>query len=122
MKFSRKKKNNVLVVPSSAIKTANGKKYVEVVKDANLEESAFRSGIVLTTPPERRFIEVGISNDTLTEIKSGLVEGEIIVLSVIKPNSSSNNSSFQGSSLFNNVGGSFGGGMPSMGGARPSSR
>lgn len=115
-------KDNVLVVPSSAIKTANGKKYVEVVKDANLEESAFRSGIILTTPPERRFIEVGISSDTLTEIKSGLAEGEIIVLSVIKPNSSSNNSSFQGSSLFNNVGGSFGGGMPSMGGARPSSR
>lgn len=59
--------NNVLVISSNAIKTQPNGKFVDVLLDDG------------TT--ERRKIETGISDDILTEIKSGLNEGEKILIS-----------------------------------------
>jgi RND family efflux transporter MFP subunit len=56
---------NVLVVSSSLIKTQKNQNYVEVMLD---------NGSI-----EKRTVETGITNDILTEIKSGLSEGEKIV-------------------------------------------
>ena len=77
---------NVVAVPLGAVSTRNGKSYVSVV---NGEEMS---------PTE---VEVGISNDSFVEIKSGLNEGD----NVLVMTSSDESSDFGGF-------GGFGGGMP----------
>jgi len=80
-------KPDVLIVPQGAVKTQGRTKYVEVVTDTLLEvENGTRvtqTGIVLASAPERKSVEVGMSNDTVTEILSGLEEGERIVIRTI---------------------------------------
>ena len=73
-------KQNVLMVPNSAIKELGGSSYVEVV-DQSIGASAVgqASGITLGAVPGQARVEVGISNDTSTEITSGLKEGDIVV-------------------------------------------
>jgi len=62
-------KNDVLVVPSEAVKTLGNRKYVETLsQDGTLNKI---------------FIEVGLSDDTNTEIVSGLNEGDKIVTQTI---------------------------------------
>lgn len=58
-------KQNVLVVPNTAIRTVNGQRGVQVLK----------GGAIVETPAQ-----FGVSNDTLTEVVSGLTEGETIVI------------------------------------------
>lgn len=60
------KSENVIVVATEAITNKNGKKYVNVKKDnGQVEETE---------------IETGIKNDAYTEVKSGLNEGDIVVI------------------------------------------
>lgn len=94
-------KNDVIVIPSSAIKTKNGKSYVSILEDGN-------------TSPSSIEISVGISNDTLTEVLSGLQEGEsMITKTITSSNSSSKTSTSSTPSILNTVSGSkMGGGMP----------
>lgn len=61
-------KTDVLLVPSSAITTANGQSTVQVRKDGK------NSPVTITA---------GLSNDSQTEITSGLSEGDQVVTSVI---------------------------------------
>lgn len=74
---------NVLTVPSSAVKTQNGASYVMVfnpaISVASSTTASNASGILSTTPPENIPVEVGISDDTNVEIISGLSENEQIV-------------------------------------------
>lgn len=95
-------KQNVLFVPASAIKTRNGKSYVQIanVGRAQREEngtttrqwqgraSSTRSmsgnvmnqtGVSLNTPPIEKEVTLGISNDTMAEIVEGLTEGQFVV-------------------------------------------
>ncbi|HEY6958621.1 MAG TPA: biotin/lipoyl-binding protein [Candidatus Limnocylindria bacterium] len=58
-------KQNVLVVPNTAIRTVNGQRGVQVLK----------GGEIVDTPAQ-----FGVSNDTLTEVVSGLAEGDTIVI------------------------------------------
>ena len=58
-------KQNVLVVPNSAIKYKGDIQYVEVMERDN------------TSLPQQ--VEIGTSNDTMSEIISGLQEGDIVV-------------------------------------------
>ncbi len=61
-------KHDVLTVPNAAVKTDNsGAYYVEVMSG---------SGI-----PSRKSVETGLANDELTEITSGLNEGDTVVVS-----------------------------------------
>ncbi len=60
------KSENVIAVATEAITNKNGKKYVNVKKDnGQVEETE---------------IETGIKNDAYTEVKSGLNEGDIVVI------------------------------------------
>ncbi|MDB5259499.1 MAG: family efflux transporter subunit, HlyD family secretion protein [Candidatus Taylorbacteria bacterium] len=63
-------KSDVISVPNAAVKSANGTSYVEMFTSSS-------------TPPTQRTVEIGIANDTLTEITSGLKEGEQIVTRTI---------------------------------------
>ncbi|MFA5358201.1 MAG: efflux RND transporter periplasmic adaptor subunit [Patescibacteria group bacterium] len=107
-------KQDVLTVPSSAIKTNNDVSYVEVPnEDMSGNESATTTGVTLVTAPSRQTVEVGITDDSTTEIISGLNEGDMIVLKTVVTTSSDKKTS-SGTSLFQ-----FGG--PSSGGRSSSS-
>ena len=57
-------KDNVLLVPSSAIQKQNGQNIVTVLEDGK---------------ERQKQVEVGISSDTQTEIISGISEGEVVI-------------------------------------------
>jgi len=56
---------DVLTVPSSAVKTMGGKSYVEIMDNGTTQ---------------RKEVETGMTDDTTTEIRSGLSEGEKIIV------------------------------------------
>ncbi|MFA5025975.1 MAG: efflux RND transporter periplasmic adaptor subunit [Candidatus Shapirobacteria bacterium] len=90
--------DDVIMVPSTAVKTKNGITTVSILKD--------KVPSVIT-------VEVGNSNDTQTEIKSGINEGDIVVTSTIGGTSSTKTSTSGSSSLFGGIrGGMMGGGIP----------
>ena len=60
---------NVLSVPTMAIQTQNGKTFVKVLNSNN--------------QPEQREVEIGVQNDYQTEIKSGVAEGEKVIVSQV---------------------------------------
>jgi multidrug efflux pump subunit AcrA (membrane-fusion protein) len=70
-------KQDVLSVPNSAIKTKNGSIYVETFAQAL--PTTDTQGSLSPVPPKQQNVEVGISNDTTTEIVSGVAEGTIVV-------------------------------------------
>jgi HlyD family secretion protein len=79
-------KTDVLVLPNSAVKSQAGVYYVELVKaDEKLSQQLLAnvSGVILPESPTSQSVEVGLSNDTSTEIVSGLKEGDIVVSSTI---------------------------------------
>lgn len=63
-----KSKDNVLLVPSSAVQNEGGRSFVEVIKDGQQQ-------FVL--------VETGLVSDTETEIVSGLEEGDLVVISTL---------------------------------------
>ncbi|MCC6290787.1 HlyD family efflux transporter periplasmic adaptor subunit [Candidatus Nomurabacteria bacterium] len=65
-------KQNVLVVPNSAVKTSRGTQAVEVMSEDS-------------KTPQSRTVTIGLSDDSLTEITSGLNVGEIVVTRTILP-------------------------------------
>lgn len=71
-------KQDVLIVPSSAIKTQNGVSYVNYF-DTKYTDTQAGTGVTTKVVPLSKQIEVGLSDDTNTEITSGLNEGEQIV-------------------------------------------
>ncbi len=85
-------KNDVVLVPSTAVKTSNGQSMVQVMKN----------GQVSSVP-----VEIGDSNDTQTEITSGINEGDVVVTNT--SNSSAAKASTSTSSVFSNIGRGGGG-------------
>jgi len=77
-------KDNVLLVPSSAIKTQGNQLVVQVIKGKQTQNVN---------------VETGLTSETQTEIVSGLTEGDEIVVSTA---STSNNQ--RGSSVFGGLG------------------
>ena len=87
---------DALVVPSTAVKTdSSGANYVQILTNGS---------------PVNQTVVVGTSNDTYTQITSGLTEGQEVVTQTINPASSTGTTS----------GGLGGGGIPSGGGSFPS--
>lgn len=95
-------KQDVLMVSTSAIKKQNGSYYVMVVNDDIKNTTANTATTLTSTDLVSKTIEVGSANDTMTEIVSGLTEGDIVVTTT-KTTSSS------GSSKTNITGGGPGG-------------
>lgn len=75
-------KQDVLTVPSAAIKIQNGTSYVQVV-DNSIATTTGNTGTTLVSAPEQREVVTGISDDTVTEIISGLQEGDKIITRTI---------------------------------------
>lgn len=85
-------KNDVLLVSSAAVQTTSGQSTVKVLKNDQVSSVS---------------VEIGNSNDTQTEITSGLNEGDQVVTSTV---STSQTSSGQRSSVFGGGGFRMGGG------------
>lgn len=88
-----KAKQDVLLVPSSAVKTSGGTKYVQVMEAG-------------TTVPVNAAVTVGDSNDTSVEIVSGLTEGERIITKATAASAAKSATP----SILNSIGGARAGG------------
>lgn len=74
-------RQNVLLAPNAAVKSQGNGYYVEVLDGVKGASPANLSnqGVTSPTPPRQQAVEVGASNDSKTEITSGLGEGDFIV-------------------------------------------
>lgn len=70
---------NALMVPSAAVKTQNGTVFVQTIDNATSEQLAIIGGFVADTAPRQIEVRVGVSNDTMTQIISGVAVGDVIV-------------------------------------------
>lgn len=112
---------NVLTVPSSAIKIQNGRSYVMAFTPplattgltASNAQAGGASGVVSGTAPRMVPVATGLSDGTNTEIISGLSEGEQIV---VRRNSGSVTVSAAAAATSRTGGGFRGGGMFLRGG------
>ncbi|MFH0873345.1 MAG: efflux RND transporter periplasmic adaptor subunit [Candidatus Komeilibacteria bacterium] len=79
---------DVLTVPNGAIKTSGSTSYVEMF-DSPLADSTGSQGALSATAPKQVTVEIGLADDTNTEITSGLNEGDQVVSRTISSTSSS---------------------------------
>ena len=80
-----KVEQDVLTVPNSAVKTTGGVSYVQMFDTPLPAPLPGAQGSPSTVPPRQQPVTIGISNDTSTEIISGLNEGDEIVTRTIVP-------------------------------------
>jgi RND family efflux transporter MFP subunit len=62
-------KQNVLTVPNTAIRTVNGQRGVQVLRDGEAVDTA---------------VTFGLANDTVTEAVTGLAEGDVVVIPTLR--------------------------------------
>jgi HlyD family secretion protein len=72
---------DVIVVPNSAIKSKNGVNYVETLDIKSAPSGSL--GIASLSLPTQITVEIGLEDDTSTEITSGLNEGDVIIIKTI---------------------------------------
>lgn len=88
-------KNDVITIPSTAITTTNNISTVKILKDSKVS--------VVT-------VELGDSNDTETEISSGISEGDVVITSTSTGSTTKTTSSSSSSLFGTGTGGGMGGG------------
>ncbi len=94
-------RQDVLIVPSGAVKISGDISYVQML-DQSLPVTG-NQGVASTLIPAEQEVVVGISDDTSTEIISGLKEGDKIITRIIAPGAVKAASA---PSLFGSTGGS----------------
>lgn len=100
-------KQDVLTVPNSALKISGTESYVEIfdtplTTSTTVTTSGVNAGIPSLALPRQQVVVTGLSNDTMTEIISGLNQGEQIVTRTIAP--SATTATTQAPSLLNAAG------------------
>ncbi len=85
-------KDNVILVPNAAVKTQGREHYVETLNGVQTSNNQNASSsrpqtITSTETPTRIVVQVGESNDYMTEITSGLDAGSPIITRTISPSS-----------------------------------
>lgn len=78
-------RQDVLMVPNGAVKTLNGSNYVQTVAipmSVNRTQAATINASQITVV-NQTLVTVGLSNDTVTEISSGLKEGDEVITRTI---------------------------------------
>ena len=80
-------KPDVLTLPNSAIKSEGNLRYVQLIDAKKEIKDKLKIGAPIVLPKEVKVknqpVEVGLSNDTLTEILSGVSEGDIVISSKV---------------------------------------
>jgi len=102
---------NVISVPNSAIKTQGSISYVlapsENVSDTLINESA-TNGITLSQTPKEVKVTLGLVNDSISEITSGLQVGDLFIVKSITTNGVATSATTKTTSATSNIR-SFGG-------------
>lgn len=78
-------RDDVLMVPNSAIKSQGEESYVDVPTEQIRHRDARMNNVILLSVPKPTPVSIGVSNDISTEIVSGLNEGDIVVIRVLQP-------------------------------------
>lgn len=99
-------KSDVLIVPNSSVKNQNGRHYVELPR-VPFTGAASAQGVVLAQSPRQANVETGASNDSFTEITSGLNEGDQVIFRTIS--NAAKTATAPAPSLFGSPGGTRGG-------------
>jgi RND family efflux transporter MFP subunit len=80
-------KPNVLTLPNSAVKSEGNSRYVLLIDTPREIKDKFKIGTPTVLPKEVKIknqpVEIGISNDTMSEILSGVSEGDIVISSKV---------------------------------------
>jgi multidrug efflux pump subunit AcrA (membrane-fusion protein) len=132
-------KDNILVIPTTAIKTRGSLSYVQMISDpvvvalknsgasgsntfsvnnnqsstpTNTYQRVKTQTVTSVNGPVDKYIEIGIANDTQTEVVSGLNEGDQIIIRTIASSSTATKTATASSSAGRSYGGGggFGGG------------
>ncbi len=85
-------RQNVLLAPNGAVKSQGGASYVEVPDAAeNIGKNGVsgNAAMILKFTPKQQPVEIGASNDSMTEVTSGLNEGDLIVIRTVSASSAS---------------------------------
>jgi macrolide-specific efflux system membrane fusion protein len=117
---------DVLVVPNSAIKTIGGNSIVQTLPVSTQDaQTASSDGITSATGPSSAAVQVGLANDSQTEITSGLNEGDWVVIRTVDSSTASKSTTAQSANSGLRIqglgtgglgGGGFGGGFGGGGG------
>jgi HlyD family secretion protein len=108
-------KQDVLMLSSGAIKSQGNSRYVEKINSNSIsKESSTLEVSAKEVETERQVIEVGISDDTNTEIVNGLEEGDLVVVRTVTSLTSTKSASSSSSSA--GILGGMGGSTRPMGG------
>ena len=87
-------KQNVLTVQNSAVKSKGANYYVLVLNQKqDLTSSTASQGFVSAIAPTQKTVQIGVADDTNTEITSGLAEGDQVVVRTITSAKTSTTSS-----------------------------
>ncbi len=104
---------DVIAVPNAAVKTIGGTKYVlepsTAVDDSVISASA-NGGVILDAAPKMVPVTVGASNDSVTEITSGINEGDQIIVQSIASSGSTATTATGGTNALRLLGGGATGG------------
>jgi HlyD family secretion protein len=78
-------KQDVLLIPNAAVKLQGDASYVETLDayKTSAPQAAMSQGIASPVLPARQTVTIGSSNDTMTEIISGLNEGDLVIVRTI---------------------------------------
>lgn len=105
--ISVESKSDILLVPSSAVKTQKGETYVLVLNNSSDKKQSVSNdqGTNKISTPERRKVEVGITDNIHTEIVGGLSLGEKVVTETVTGTAENSSSSSNGSLRIPGLGG-----------------
>jgi len=82
-------KLDIIVVPTSAIKSSGEESYVEMPDETIAENQlGLITGIELKNKTKKQTIQTGLTDGANTEIISGLLEGDKVITKTIKPSTS----------------------------------
>jgi HlyD family secretion protein len=74
-------RQDVLLVPNAAVKSQGETRYVEILDGVeNIPTNLSNQGVASKNAPRQEAVEIGTSNDSTTEITSGLQEGDLVVM------------------------------------------
>lgn len=87
-------KNDVLAVPSTAIKKNGEQSYVSVVEESNIDTKNGTT-VTLKSDPKIQIVTVGLSSNSQTEIVDGLKENDVVVSRTVTTQTQSTQSNSQ---------------------------
>lgn len=102
---------DVLAVPNSAVQSQGSNNIVQIIDPSKTQSVSGQTGVTSSVLPAQTVVQIGASNDTYTQIISGIKEGDTVVTQTINPTATKSTAASATSALrIGGGGGGFGGG------------